>query len=347
MAAPLGGNDSKFYTIGLTGASGLVGTALQDELARSAPKIAGKPVRIVQLKRGPSAESKDIGDESTSTFSLAWNPMAESPNEVIDPSALAQMDAIVHLSGENVATGLGPLGFLGIRPWTPEKKQEILDSRLKTTEALVSAINAKSSPTTMLVASGIGVYGYDYNEGEKEAADETMDVSQTPGFLAEMARLWEQVTQPASKKNRVVNMRFGVVMSKNGGALGKLYPIFFLGGGGNVGSGRQYLSFISARDIARAIVHCLDTPSLKGPVNLCAPEPCTNAEFTKSLGKVISRPTLLPLPGFAVSALFGEMGEEMLLGGVRAKPTKLLQSGFQFRHPTIEQALKSAVEENI
>ena len=174
-----------------------------------------------------------------------------------------------------------------------------------------------------------------------------MDVSRTDGFLAEMARLWEGVTQSVNKKNRVVNMRFGVVMSKNGGALGKLYPIFFLGGGGIVGSGQQYLSFISARDIARAIVHCLQTSSLKGPVNLCAPEPCTNAEFTSALGKVIGRPTILPLPGFAVSLLFGEMGDEMLLGGVRAKPSKLLQSGFQFQHPTIEQALQSATNESI
>ena len=122
-------------------------------------------------------------------------------------------------------------------------------------------------------------------------------------------------------KNRVVNMRFGVVMSTKGGALAKLYPIFFLGGGGNVGSGRQYFSFISARDHARAIVHTLETPSLEGPVNFCAPEPCTNAEFTKALGSVMNRPTILPFPGFAVSLLFGEMGEEMLLGAFPTDPT--------------------------
>jgi uncharacterized protein (TIGR01777 family) len=347
MASPAKGSANKYFTIGVTGANGLVGTALRDELSRNTPTIAGKPVRIVQLKRGNTVESKDLSEfETSSVVSLQWNPKAETADKVIDPNALAQMDAIVHLSGENVATGLGPLGFLGIRPWTPEKKQEILDSRLDTTKALVSAVNAKSTPTTMLVASGVGVYGYDYNLGD-DAVDESMDVTRTKGFLAEMARVWEDVTQSVSKKNRVVNMRFGVVMSKNGGALGKLYPIFFLGGGGIVGSGTQYLSFISARDIARAIVHCLETPSVKGPVNLCAPEPCTNAEFTKALGSVIGRPTLLPLPGFAVSLLFGEMGEEMLLGGVRAKPSKLLQSGFTFLHPTIEKAVQSAVDESI
>lgn len=345
MASP-SGNEKKFFTIGLTGANGLVGTALQDELLRSKVKISGKPVRVVQLKRGNTAESIDLSDLDSSTVSLQWNPKADSPDSVIDPKVLTQMDAIVHLSGENVATGLGPLGFLGIRPWTAEKKQEIINSRIDTTKALVSAVSTKSTPTTMLVASGIGVYGYNYNLGD-DAVDESMDVAGTEGFLAEMARLWEGVTQPASQKNRVVNMRFGVVMSKNGGALGKLYPIFFLGGGGIVGSGKQYLSFISARDIARAIVHCIETPSLKGPVNLCAPEPCTNNEFTTALGKVLGRPTLLPVPGFAVSLLFGEMGEEMLLGGVRAQPSKLLQSGFQFLHPKIEDALKSAVEEKI
>jgi NAD dependent epimerase/dehydratase family enzyme len=136
-------------------------------------------------------------------------------------------------------------------------------------------------------------------------------------------------------------------MSKNGGALGKLYPIFFLGGGGIVGSGQQYFTFISARDAARALIHTIETPSLRGPVNVCAPVPCTNAAFTSAFGKVLGRPTILPLPGFAVSTLFGEMGDEMLLGGVRATPAKLVESGFQFLHPTIAEALQSAVDETI
>ena len=123
--------------------------------------------------------------------------------------------------------------------------------------------------------------------------------------------------------------------------------MLLLGGGGDVGSGQQYFTFISARDIARAIVHTLETPSLKGPINVCAPNSCTNAEFTKALGGALSRPTILPLPSFAVSLLFGEMGEEMLLGGVRTVPTKLLQSGFQFLHPNIDTAIKSAIEEKI
>jgi uncharacterized protein (TIGR01777 family) len=217
---------------------------------------------------------------------------------------------------------------------------------------LAKVLASNNKPQAFLSASGCGVYGDNYfatgDNNELKAADESMDVSGTNGFLADVSRAWEAATKEADNgKNRVVNMRFGVVMSTKGGALAKLYPIFFLGGGGNVGSGKQYLSFVSARDIARAIIYTLETPSLKGPVNMSAPNPCTNAEFTKALGKALHRPTILPFPGFAVSALFGEMGEEMLLGGVRCVPCKLMGSGFVFQHPTIDDAIQSALEENI
>jgi uncharacterized protein (TIGR01777 family) len=344
--------NSKFYTIGITGAGGLVGTALQDELVKRSTAannsgVNGKPVRVVRLLRADTAEPNQLNDWP-STMSLKWNPNGATPEQVIDPSALSEMDAIVHLAGENVATGLGPLGFLGLSPWSKEKKAEILNSRVGPTSALARAIAAKSTPTTFLTASGIGAYGGNFIGNTLAAVDESMDISSTDGFMADVSRQWEAASKPAENgKNRIVNMRFGVVLSKNGGALGRLYPIFFLGGGGRVGSGDQYLSFISARDIARAILHTLETPSLKGPVNFSAPSPCTNAEFTHALGQAISRPTLLPFPEFAVKLLFGEMGEEMLLGGVRALPTKLLQSGFEFLHPTIDEAVQSAVNESI
>jgi hypothetical protein len=223
-----------------------------------------------------------------------------------------------------------------------------MNSRVIPTEAISKVLATSKRPKTFLAASGVGVYGDNFIGEDCAAVDETADVSSTRGFLADVSRAWELATQDAKKgNNRVVNMRFGVVLSTKGGALAKLYPIFFLGGGGDVGSGKQYFSFISARDIARAIVHTLETPSLKGPINVCAPNPCTNAEFTKALGGALTRPTILPLPSFAVSLLFGEMGEEMLLGGVRSVPTKLLQSGFQFLHPTIDTAIKSALEEKI
>jgi uncharacterized protein (TIGR01777 family) len=288
-----------------------------------------------------------LDDKPVST--LVWNPKGSSSSEVIDPNVLKEMDALIHLSGENISTGLsGPLAPLGVRPWTPAKKQEILDSRVITTSALANAIANSNKKIDFLVASGVGAYGPNFIGKGAVAADESSDISKSEGFLAEVSRQWEAASEPAKKGgNRVVNMRNGVVLSRKGGAMAKLYPIFLLGGGGIVGSGQQYFPYISSRDMARAIVHVLETPKLSGPVNMCAPSGCTNSEFTAAMGKVLGRPTLLPFPGFAVSLLFGEMGEEILLGGTRAEPKKLLESGFSFNHPTVEQAVQSAVNEEI
>lgn len=336
---------SKYFTVGLTGSGGLVGTALKDEMSRVGT-IDGKPIRCVSLKRGSQAEQKSLEDAPST--SLVWNPNGASSEDVISSSALQEMDAIVHLSGENISTGLsGPLAPLGIRPWTDAKKKEIIDSRVITTSALSKSIAASGKKLSFVVAGGVGAYGPDFMEGT-DAADESSDISKSEGFLAEVSRQWEQASEEAEKSEaRVVKMRNGVVLSTKGGAMGKLYPIFLLGGGGIVGSGKQYFPFISARDMARAMVHVLKTSSLEGPVNMCAPGGCTNSEFTEAMGKVLKRPTILPFPSFAVSLLFGEMGEEILLGGTRANPTKLLESGFEFYHPTIELAVSSAVDEEI
>lgn len=249
-------SSSQYYTVGITGASGSLGSALIDELGKQST-LNGKPVRIVKLARSDNVDGaantllSDDNDDTTMT-TLSWNPKATSPASVIDADALDDIDAIVHLAGENVATGLGPLGFLGIRPWTEQKKAEILDSRVGPTQGLAKAIAASKSKTDFLVASGVGVYGGDFIGDSLEAVDESMDISSTAGFLSDISRQWEAAAKGAGS-NRVVNCRMGVVLSKNGGALGKLYPIFFLGGGGNVGSGKQYFSFISARDAARAL----------------------------------------------------------------------------------------------
>lgn len=343
-------SSSKYYTVGITGASGLIGSAFQNELD-SIGSVNGKPVRVVTFQRGKEAESVDeesLSDEAfTGTKSVTWNPSG-ADGEVVDESVLQSLDALVHLSGENISTGQGLLAPLGIRPWTDSKKQEILDSRTITTSALAKAIAASGNKKCdFLVASGVGVYGPDFiGESAAPAANESADVSSTGGFLAEVSRVWEAETKAAeSAGNRVVKLRNGVVLSTKGGALAKLYPIFFLGGGGIVGSGEQYFPYVSNRDMARAMVHVLETKSLKGPVNMCAPEPATNADFTSAMGSVLGRPTLLPFPGFAVSLLFGEMGEEVLLGGTRAAPKKLLDSGFKFLHPTVEDAVRSAVKE--
>jgi len=345
-------NKSKYYTVGITGAGGLIGTAFRNEL-ESVGTVNGKPVRLVAFKRGTEAET--VGEESlsdeafSSTRSVTWNPSGESGGAtVVDGTVLRSLDALVHLSGENISTGEGLLAPLGIRPWTDSKKREILDSRTVTTSALARAVAASGNKKCdFLVASGVGVYGPDFvGSDAAPAATESSDVSATTGFLADVSRAWEAESEAArAAGNRVVQLRNGVVLSTRGGALAKLYPIFFLGGGGVVGSGEQYFPFVSNRDMARAMVHVLETPSLKGPVNMCAPEPATNADFTSAMGSVLGRPTILPFPGFAVSLLFGEMGEEVLLGGTKAAPKKLLDSGFSFEHPTVEDAVRSAVEE--
>lgn len=337
---------SQHYTIGITGARGLIGTALQDELFQR-KLINGKPIKVIRLQRGSQAETLS---SSTIQDTLVWNPKATSPLEVIDPNALKQMDALIHLSGENISTGLsGPLKELGIRPWTDAKKQEILDSRVITTSSFAKAIqSAKNPKLDFLVASGVGAYGPAFvGPNAPDAPDESTDISQTKGFLAEVSRQWERAAQDAKDGScrRVVHLRNGVVLSTNGGALAKLYPIFFLGGGGIVGSGQQYFPFISARDMARAMIHVLETPALEGPVNMCAPKHATNADFTKAMGSVMKRPTFLPFPSFAVNLVFGEMGNEVLCGGTKAQPKKLLDSGFSFLHPTVEEAVQSAVHE--
>lgn len=341
-------SNQKFFTVGITGATGLVGKALRNELLQR-EFVNGRPVRIVCLKRSKCTDNRDImllksasaGSETT----LPWNPAGTSMAEILP--CTPELDAVVHLAGENIATGLGPVGFLGFRPWSNEKKQEILDSRVESSKSLAKALNEnKNSQVAFLAASGVGAYGNQFIGDSKEAVNESMDVRESEGFLAEVSRQAEASQQKAKDNARVAHMRFGVVLSQKGGALAKLVPVFWGGGGGTVGDGRQYLSFVSVRDAARAVVFILETPTLQGAVNVCTPNPCTNAAFTEALGKALSRPTFVPLPAFAVSLLFGEMGKETLLGGVRCIPTKLQKEGFTFLHQTIEEAVKSAFDEN-
>ena len=279
-------SDNKYYTLGLTGSNGLIGTALRDEIQQRGSSINGKPVRVVCLRRGTHAEHVSDDDNSfpPGESSLGWNPNGATPDEIIHPNALQQMDAMIHLSGENISTGQGPLGFLGIRPWTDSKKAEILNSRVQTTTALAKAIAANANKIDFLAASGVGAYGNHFIHSEFEAVGEASgDTEYAPGFLAEVSRQNEAAAQLAANNGRVVVMRNGVVLSKQGGAMAKLVPIFLLGGGGIVGSGQQYFPTISARDMARAMIHVLETPSLEGPVNLCAPNCPTNAEFTSAM----------------------------------------------------------------
>jgi uncharacterized protein (TIGR01777 family) len=243
----------------------------------------------------------------------------------IDASALEGVDAVVHLAGENIA-----------QRWTSSQKAKIRDSRIKGTQLLCETLARLSSPPKVLVsASAIGYYG---DRGEQIL---TEDSPLGRGFLAEVCRGWEAATEPARQRGlRVVPLRFGVVLSPAGGALAKMLPPFRLGLGGMVGSGRQYMSWIALDDVVGAIQHAIVTDTLQGPTNAVAPQAVTNQEFTKTLGKALGRPTVFPLPAFAARLMFGEMADELLLASTRVQPAKLLGSGYRFRYPELEDALR-------
>jgi uncharacterized protein (TIGR01777 family) len=244
----------------------------------------------------------------------------------VDGRALEGIDGVVHLAGEN----------LGARRWTASKKTLIRSSRVEGTRFLCETLASLSRPPKVLVsASAIGYYG---NRGN-EILDETSRAGE--GFLADVAREWEQATEPCRNRGiRVVNLRIGVVLSPAGGVLARLLPIFRTGAAGTIGSGKQYVSWIAMDDLLRAIQLALEGESLKGPVNAVAPHPVTHAEFTKTLGRVLERPSSLRLPAFAVKMALGEMAEETVLASTRALPKRLSERDFTFRYRHLEPALR-------
>ena len=249
-------------------------------------------------------------------------PSADS----FDASALDGVDGVVHLAGENIAAAR----------WTEAQKQRVRESRVHSTRVLCEGLARLPSPPKVLVsASAIGFYG---DRGD-EILDE--DSPSGDGFLARVAREWEAATEPAAAAGiRVVQLRFGVVLSPKGGALAKMLTPFKMGGGGVIGSGRQYWSWISLDDAAGAIYHALMTDSIHGPVNAVAPDSVTNREFTKTLGRVLSRPSITRVPAFAARIALGEMADELLLSSTRVRPKRLLDSGYEFRHDSLEDALR-------
>jgi hypothetical protein len=291
----------------VSGASGLVGAMLVPKLAS-----AGHDVR--RLVRNASRAAS--GD-------LVWNPAAGE----LDVVALEAFDAVVNLAGESIASGR----------WTARKKAEIRQSRISATNTLAKALaQLTTRPRTLVNASAIGFYG---NRGE-ERLDETSSTG-SGDFLSEVCRAWESATEPAARAGvRVIVTRFGVILSANGGALAKMLLPFKLGLGGKIGSGRQYMSWVAIDDVVGAIMHCLNDQNLRGPVNVVAPEPVTNAKYTKTLGRVLARPTIFPMPAFAARAAFGQMADELLLSGQRVEPAKLLASGYAFKYPSLEATLR-------
>lgn len=294
--------------IGVTGASGLIGTPL-------VASLRGHGHDVVRFVRGRA----DAADER------AWDPGSRR----LEPEAAADLDAIVHLAGAGVAD----------KRWTPERKQVILDSRVDGTATVARAMAAAQGPTVLLSASAIGWYG---DTGDR-LTDETGPTGD--GFLAEVCRQWETSTAPAEAAGiRVVHLRTGIVLSGGGGALAKQLPIFKVGVGAPLGSGRQWTSWISLRDELAAITHCLSA-DIAGPVNLVGPEPVTNREFTKALGRILKRPTLpVPVPGFVLKAALGPFAEEGVLTGQRLQPAVLQRTGFTFADPDVESALREAVQ---
>jgi hypothetical protein len=298
------------YKVVLSGASGMLGTALRRALsARQTPAL--------QLVRGTPASSSQ----------LAWNPEADPA--IADSDALEGLAAAVHLSGASVAG----------RRWTTDYKQELAVSRVQSTQALARLLaSLRHPPQTLLVASAVGLYG--------DRGEELLDESSLAGagFLAQLCKEWEAAAQPAADAGiRVVNLRFGVVLGRGEGALAAMLPAFRLGLGGRLGTGRQWMSWISLQDAIGAILFAIDTLGLAGPVNLTAPNPVRNAEFTHVLGHQLNRPTVLPVPATALRLAFGQMADEALLAGARVVPQKLMAAGFSFTHATIDQALAAAL----
>lgn len=290
--------------IGITGPTGLVGSALVPFLTTGGHHVT----RIVRA--------------STTEADAVWNPGTGQ----IDGGRLEGLDAVVHLAGENIAA----------RRWNAEQKARIRDSRVQGTKLLCATLAKLQRPPRVLIsASAIGFYG---DQGDRELTEESPSGS---GFLPEVCREWEAATEAAKKAGiRVVQLRFGVILSPGGGALAKMLTPFRLGLGGRIGKGRQWMSWIALDDVVGCIHHALATDSLHGPVNAVAPRPVTNREFTRTLGKVLWRPTLFPMPAFVARRAFGEMANELLLASTRVLPRSLLDSNYRFLHGDLESALR-------
>lgn len=291
--------------VAITGASGLIGGALLPFLSAGGHEV----VRLV--RRAPRA-----ADE------IPWDP----EKATIDDKALEGVDAVVHLAGENLGEGR----------WTRRRKARFRDSRLGPTRLLGETLARLTRPPRVFVsASAVGYYGHRGDEWVTEDEPPAAD------FLGRLVRDWEAAAAKAAEAGiRVVHPRTGMVLSRAGGALGKMLPVFRMGLGGVLGDGRQYMSWIAIDDVVEVIHHALLHDDVKGPLNVVAPSPVTNAEFTRTLGRVLRRPTVAPAPALALRLVFGEMADATILSSLRARPEKLVATGYRFRFPELEPALR-------
>ncbi len=278
-----------------------------------------------------TALSRYLSAEGFEVTALKRGPDWDPSSGVLDISLLSECDFIINLCGEDISEGR----------WTSEKKKRIRDSRVESTRLLSRVISQLASPSavTLLNASAVGIYG---NRGD---AVLTEDSGAGSGFLADVCREWEAAASTAGEAgSRVVNLRFGIVLSRNGGALARMIGPFSFGLGGRLGPGTQYVSWIEVEDAVRAIGFCMKNSSIDGPVNICAPEPVTNSFFTSALAETLHKPAIAWVPAFMLRIMFGEMADEGLLSSERAVPEKLLKAGFEFRHGTIREGVKAAVQ---
>ncbi len=302
----------------LTGSSGLIGTSLVRSLGR-------KRIPIICLQRRSLRGNSEI-----SSAQDVWDPYATPP--MSHPAELAGITAAVHLSGANVSG----------RRWSSSYKRLILESRVQPTHALaVLLAGLQPKPAVLVCASAIGIYG---SRGDELLTEDSLPGN---GFLPEVCLAWEKATEPARDAGiRVVHLRFGVVLSPHGGALAKMLPIFRAGLGGQLGDGRQWMSWVTLEDATRAIEFAVDIQTLAGAVNVVTPRPATNAEFTRALGGVLHRPAFCKVPAFALRVAFGEMAEATVLGSQRVMPARLTSAGFQFESPEIQTGLQAVLAES-
>ncbi len=298
--------DRPRLTVAITGASGMIGRQLAAVLTTGGH-------RVIRLVRRAEPEAADA---------VAWDPQSGIP----DTAALEGIDAVVHLAGENIAA----------RRWTVKQRARLRESRVTATMKLCESLAAMMHPPGVLItASAIGFYG--------DRGEQWLDESAGPGqgFLADLGRDWEQAAQVlAEAGTRVVNTRLGVVLTPAAGALGKMLPAFRAGMGGPLGSGRQWMSWISIDDVCAAMLHILMDDSVCGPVNIVAPEPVRQRDFARTLGRVLRRPAFAPAPAFVLRLALGRMADEALLASARVRPAQLEQRRFTFRHADLEQALR-------
>jgi uncharacterized protein (TIGR01777 family) len=293
--------------IAIAGASGLVGSAL-------IPALVSEGAAITRLVRGAPKSGE-----------IEWHPNQDQ----VSSESLEGIDVIINLAGENIAGGR----------WTDEQKRKIRDSRVGGTHLLSEAIARMSAkPTAFICASATGIYG--------DRDDETLDEQSESGggFLAGVCREWEKACEPAIKAGvRVVNLRFGPILAREGGMLAKLLTPFKMGMGGKVGSGKQFISWVSLDDSVGAVRLAINDQNIRGPLNIVSPNPVTNEEFTRTLGHVLNRPTALAVPAFAARLAFGEMADEMLLSSQKVLPKKLTAAGFHFQDPELETAMRKYI----